>query len=91
VHAPVDCFVAPSVPIPKFANFAARSNANFGIEGRWKIYGSSAALNPKFATNLAALLGELRVRGTSAAPRNDEKRVGAAATRPSPTYKHSPV
>jgi len=30
-------------------NFAARSDANFGIGGHWQIYDSSAALNPKFA------------------------------------------
>ena len=31
-----------------------------------KTYDSSAALNPKFATDLAAMPGELRVRGTRA-------------------------
>jgi hypothetical protein len=35
-------------------DFAARSGANFGIEGHQQIYDSSAALNPKFATGLAA-------------------------------------
>src|ERR1043166_3275360 len=54
-----------SVPIPKFAHLAARSEANFGIEGHSQTYDSCAALNPKFATRLAARLGELRVRGTS--------------------------
>src|ERR1051325_9575207 len=34
--------------------FAARSVANFGIEGHWQRYDSSAALNPKFAIGLAA-------------------------------------
>src|SRR6202011_3247921 len=34
-------------------------------KGHWHIYDSSAALNPKFATVLAAMLCELRVRGTS--------------------------
>ena len=36
--------------------FAARSVANFGIEGHEQIYNSSAALNPKFATGLAAIV-----------------------------------
>src|SRR5262249_26737352 len=44
--------------------FAARSEANFGIEGHQPFYESSAALNPKFAIGLAAMLCELRVRGT---------------------------
>ena len=45
--------------------FAARSVANFGIEGHQQRYDSSAALNPKFAIGLAAIGRELRVRGTS--------------------------
>src|SRR5262249_2612965 len=32
--------------------FAARSEANFGIEGHQPLYDSSAALNPKFAPGL---------------------------------------
>jgi hypothetical protein len=36
--------------------FAARSVANFGIEGHWQLYDSSAALNPKFAIGLAAIV-----------------------------------
>jgi hypothetical protein len=35
---------------------AARSEANFGIEGHWQIYESSAALNPKFALGLAVIV-----------------------------------
>jgi hypothetical protein len=35
--------------------FAARSEANFGIEGHQRRYDSSAALNPKFAIGLAAI------------------------------------
>src|SRR5262245_24957977 len=34
--------------------FAAPSDANFGIKGTLALYDSSAALNPKFATALAA-------------------------------------
>jgi hypothetical protein len=37
-------------------NFAARSDANFGIEGHQQIYHASAALNPKFAIGLAAIV-----------------------------------
>src|ERR1043166_1045749 len=48
--------------------FAARSEANFGIEGHQQHYDSSAALNPKFATGLAAVEYELRVRGASVQP-----------------------
>src|SRR5262249_32346919 len=84
-------WIASSPPASRFRsspNFAARSEANFGIEGRWKIYHSGAALNPKFATDRAALLCELRVRGTRAAPRNDVSHVGiiraAAAFRQHP-------
>jgi putative SOS response-associated peptidase YedK len=33
---------------------AARSDANFGIVGHYQTYDSSAALNPKFASGLAA-------------------------------------
>src|ERR1043166_6009156 len=39
------------------ANFGfAALDANFGIEGHWQIYDSSAALNPKFAIGLAAIV-----------------------------------
>src|SRR5262249_33720589 len=54
-------------PVSRFRSspeFAARSKANFGIEGHWPLYDSSAALNPKFAIGLAAMGCELRVRGT---------------------------
>src|ERR1043166_8218109 len=57
-----------STPVSRFRSspeFAAHSGANFGIEGHWPLYDSSAALNPKFAIGLAALWCELRVRGTS--------------------------
>ena len=74
-----------SVPIAKFASVcglqasvrfrsspepAARPGANFGIEGHWQSYDSSAASNPKFAIGLAARLCELRVRGASSGLRN---------------------
>src|ERR1700736_2257639 len=36
--------------------FAVRSVANFGIEGHQQLYDSSAALNPKFAIGLAAIV-----------------------------------
>jgi hypothetical protein len=36
-------------------DFAARSEANFGIEGHEQLYDSSAALNPKFAIGVAAI------------------------------------
>jgi len=55
VRAALDCFVATSVPIPKFGHPCGSSDANFGIEGHWQIYDSSAALNPKFATERPAL------------------------------------
>jgi hypothetical protein len=35
--------------------YAARSDANFGIEGHEQTYDSSAALNSKFAIELAAM------------------------------------
>jgi hypothetical protein len=37
-------------------DLAARFDANFGIDGHEKIYNASAALNPKFATGLAAIM-----------------------------------
>src|ERR1051325_8393103 len=36
--------------------FAARFEANFGIEGHEQLYDSSAALKPKFAIGLAAIV-----------------------------------
>jgi hypothetical protein len=58
----------PSVALmsrfPSSPEFAAHSKANFGIEGHQQRYESGAALNPKFAIGLAAMLCELRVRGT---------------------------
>src|ERR1700732_2503195 len=36
--------------------FAVRSVANFGIEGHQQLYDSGAALNPKFAIGLAAIV-----------------------------------
>jgi len=58
---------APDRQVSRFRSspeFAARSGANFGIEGHQQLYDSSAALNPKFANGLAAIVCELRVRGT---------------------------
>src|SRR5262249_31763292 len=46
----------PGVPIPKFARVCRTLDANFGIEGHQQLYDSSAALNPKFATRLAAIV-----------------------------------
>src|SRR5262249_28888676 len=55
-------------PVSRFRSSptpAARSMRTSESKDTGKIYDSSAALNPKFATRLAAPLGELRVRGTS--------------------------
>ena len=51
--------LSPSSLVSRFRSspeFAARSEASFGIEGHWQIYDSSAALNPKFAIGLAAIV-----------------------------------
>jgi hypothetical protein len=50
----------------------ARSHANFGIEGHWQLYDSSAALNPKFATGLAAVV--MRTSGSRQSGRAAERR-----------------
>jgi hypothetical protein len=38
--------------LPKFAIPCSKTDVNFGIEGHYQLYDSSAALNPKFAIRL---------------------------------------
>src|SRR5262249_36525163 len=55
-----------SVPSPRFASTSRHASTRTSqSKGHWRTYYSSAALNPKFATGLAAISCELRVRGTS--------------------------
>src|ERR1700732_1807066 len=67
-----------SVPIPKFARVCRTLRSELRNRRTLATLDSSAALNPKFATGLAAMLCELRVRGTSGWIRAGRTAVNAA-------------
>src|SRR5262249_29492129 len=66
--------------------YAARSMRTSESKDTSKLYDSSAALNPKFAIGLAAMSGELRVRGTDAMKYFEDIAVGERASFGSHTF-----
>src|SRR5262249_57067715 len=66
------------------------TDANFGIDGHWQVYDSSAAFEPEVRTAPAAIVGELRVRGARPGPSTRWRgELASISAEPSPTWRWS--